>query len=101
MKKLDQAKKLLGLANRARKVTLGMSGTSNSIKKGQCQLLILTMDISSNTRAKIAAAAEERKVRILTCGSKDEFGQIFGRAEVAIIGVEDAGFARALQEILG
>lgn len=100
MTKSDEIFKLLGFAHRARKLTLGMTSTLRSLKKGRTQLLILAFDVSDNVQSKIRLAAKENRVAILTYGTKDAFGQLFGRNEVGIIGVDDAGFAGSLQEIL-
>ena len=96
----DQVFKLLGLANRARKLTLGMTATLQSIRRGKLKLLIVATDCSENARSKIQFAAQQSQIIILNFGTKDELGRYLGRNEVGIIGVEDSGFANALQKIL-
>lgn len=91
---------MLGLANRARKLALGMSAAIGSLKKKRCKLIILAHDIAANAERKITAEALDAGVDIVRSGNKDALGRAFGRKEVAIIAVEDAGFAQSLKEIL-
>ena len=92
--------RLLGLANRAHKVTLGMSATAKSIRQGKCRLLLLAADLAENARQKIAVDAQKAAVPVVEFGTKELLGQVVGRGELGIVGIEDAGFALALRDSL-
>lgn len=96
----DRILGLLGLANRAHKLSLGMTATQKAIARGHCRLLILATDIARNAEEKVGSEAKRHNVPVTSGGSKDDFGRIFGRREVAIIGVNDSGFAKSLSGLL-
>lgn len=100
MTDLEKLYPLIGLANRARKLTLGMSATLQAIRQRRVQLLILADNISVNAASKVEKAAIENGIAIVRGGSKDAYGQICGRAELGIIGVEDTAFAKSLRKVL-
>lgn len=92
--------KLLGFAHRARKLTLGQTSTLRSLAKGRMKAIILASDVSENSESKIKSTAVHRKVAVLTGSTKAEFGRLFGRDEVGIIGILDASFAKSVTDIL-
>ncbi len=96
----EKAHRLLGMANRARMLTLGMSATVQSLRKGQTQLLIVAEDLSDNAKSKLKTASGERHIETVSCGNKDELGRLFGRSELGIVGVDDPGFAKTLFGLL-
>jgi len=100
MADLDKAHNLLGMANRTRKLTLGMSVTQESLRAGRTILLLLAADLSENAAKKVSAVADEKKTPILRAGSKQKYGELFGRVELGIIGIEDHGFAKAIKKAL-
>ena len=95
----DDVIKILGFANRARKLTLGMTSTLRSYKMGKVSLVLLASDLSENASQKIKASLET-KIPIMNYGTKDLFGQAFGRREVGIVGVTDPQFAKSIQGCL-
>ncbi|MFQ6115239.1 MAG: L7Ae/L30e/S12e/Gadd45 family ribosomal protein [bacterium] len=98
MGKIEQAFNLLGFAQRAGKLTLGMTPTLNAIRKEETRTVVLATDISENSKSKIEETAKAHDIPVFMCGTKDEFGQIFGRNEIGIIGISDASFAIAIRE---
>jgi len=88
--------KILRFAHRARKLTFGMSATLQQLHKKKVGLLILTEDLSDNSRKKISLMAESQRLPILSLFTKNECGEIFGREEIGIIGVTDETFVRSL-----
>ncbi len=97
MSKPDLALGLLGLANRARLLSIGMTATVKTIKYRETQLVILAEDLSPNAAKKITEAARKKRIPVLSLSTKDTLGQRLGRNEVGIIGVNDAGFAVSLR----
>ncbi len=97
---MDKLFKMLGFANRAGKVTLGMTSTIGNLRKRKVQTLILATDLADNAEFTIKSNARNQNVPIFTCCTKDEFGQLFGRNEIGIIGIIDANFAKSINKIL-
>ncbi|MFQ5752178.1 MAG: L7Ae/L30e/S12e/Gadd45 family ribosomal protein [bacterium] len=100
MGKIEPLFKILGFAQRARKLTLGMSSTLRSLHKGKTHAVILATDISKNTASKIEMTIREYNVPVYIHSTKDVFGQFFGRREVGIIGITDASFAKSISKML-
>lgn len=100
MTETDQLYKILGFANRARRLTLGMSATMSSLIKNKAKTILLASDISENAGGKIKFAAEQKNIPVYTCGSKTDFGRLFDRREVGIVGIVDAEFAKSIAKIL-
>ncbi len=101
MEEIDRLLKILGFAQRARKLSHGMDAALQAIMKGKAKVVLLATDLSENTRQKIESAALSFKVPIRTCGSKAAYGRALGREETGIIAVIDAMFAKSIIEILG
>jgi ribosomal protein L7Ae-like RNA K-turn-binding protein len=100
MPKTEQLLKILGFANRAGKLRLGMSSNLQTLAKGQAGAIILAEDSSGHVQSKIKSAACARRVPVYQFGNKARFGELFGRKEAGVIAVIDSGFAKAIFEIL-
>lgn len=100
MNELDRVLKILGFAQRARKLTLGMDATVQAIRKNKVRAVILAEDLAENARQKIAAAAKPANVPQYTFGSKSAFAGALGRRETGIIGIIDDAFAKSIFKIV-
>lgn len=102
-KSLVNRKKLLsliGLARRARKVVSGEFSTEKSVKSGRAHLVIVSEEASENTKKQFTNMCAHYKVPIYLFGSKDELGHAMGQEFRASLSVEDAGFARSMEELM-
>jgi ribosomal protein L7Ae-like RNA K-turn-binding protein len=90
---------LIGLANRAGKLTIGGEATEKALFRNKVQLLIFAVDASTGSINKLDAAVRKYLVPTVNLLSKSELGQILGRDEVAILGVRDESFARGLLKL--
>lgn len=97
----EQIFKMLGFANRARKLTFGMSATLQALKRGKIQYIIMASDVSDNAQRKISSAIVRGKTPIHKFSNKMKLGEFFGRTEIGILGIVDAGFAKSIKNILG
>ena len=100
MSKPDLVFNLLGLAHRARRLSLGMTATAKTIRFGETKMLLLAGDLSQNAKSKITSAAAGKRLPVLSISTKDYLGQRLGRKEVGIIGVNDAGFAASIRKAI-
>lgn len=91
---------MLGFANRARKLTFGMSATVQALKKGKVQCVILAADLSENAERKIRKVIPSGKAPVFKFSQKSDLGQFFARNDIGIIGIADAGFAKSIKKIL-
>ncbi|HHX37830.1 MAG TPA: hypothetical protein GX717_07610 [Clostridiaceae bacterium] len=87
---------LLGLSRRGGNLILGMDAVLTGICQGQVQLLVLASDASPNSARKAAAAADRRQVPYCYFGEGAVLGAIFNRNKCVILGLTDAGLAKAV-----
>ncbi len=99
MQEPDKVLKILGFANRARKLTLGMTATVSALKRGGLKLIILAEDCSENTQSKIQLH-NRHNLQVLEYSNKENLGLFFGRGEVGIIGIQDQDFAKSLKKLI-
>jgi ribosomal protein L7Ae-like RNA K-turn-binding protein len=97
----DKALALLGLANRAKKLTTGEELVLKAVRREKAKLVIIAEDISERTAKKIHDKCEYYEVALKQVGTRDELGGAIGKESRAIIAVLDTGFAKKLKELLG
>lgn len=100
MPKTEQLFKLLGFAQRARKLTLGMSATTAALKKRHAKVVIIALDTSGKIGDKVDKLAKMTKTPVFHYGKKEGFGLLFGRRKVGIMSLTDSEFAKAIVNIL-
>jgi ribosomal protein L7Ae-like RNA K-turn-binding protein len=91
---------MLGFAQRARKLTLGMDATLQALRRNKAYAIIISEDLAENARKKITLALEQGNVPHYVCGSKAAFARALARNEVGIIGILDDSFAKSISNIL-
>ena len=91
---------LIGLAKRARKVVSGEFSTEKSVKSGKSHMVIVSEEASDNTKKMFTNMCTHYKVPIYLFGTKDELGHAMGQEFRASLYVEDAGFAKAMAELI-
>jgi len=88
---------LIGLANRAGKVTAGGSMVSDALKSAvKPGLVIVATDVSEAIGTKIISSATHHKVPNITVLTKDDFGVILGKAPRSALAVKSGGFVAQL-----
>ncbi len=98
MEEINGLIKILGFAHRARKLCFGMGATLKALDKGKARGVVLALDTSDNTKAKVETAAKTKKVPVFSFGSKNDLGRRFGREVIGVIGVLDNSFAKAIKK---
>lgn len=84
--------KILGLANRARKLTVGTEFTIKGVRNGKVKLVILASDASSNTQKLVNDKCGTYKVEIVM-GNSFEMSNAIGKNNIMVIGIIDKGFS--------
>lgn len=87
---------LLGFANKAGKLAIGRSAVQAAHFKNKVHAALVATDASG----KIEVLVDDVNKETFRCCTKDELGKILGRNEVAIIGILDQGFAKAIRKAL-
>ncbi|WP_312095138.1 YlxQ family RNA-binding protein [Niallia sp.] len=91
---------LLGLANRARKITSGEELTVKEIRSGNAKLILLSEDASQNTTKKITDKCRSYKVPVKLVSNREILGKAIGKEERVVVAVLDNGFAKKLLTLL-
>ncbi len=91
----EKIRALVAIALKAGKIAVGYSAVSDAVKKGRVKLLLCANDLADSTRVKIMNHGSEA-IPCETLFTRDEWGNIFNRELVGVVGVMDDGLARAL-----
>jgi ribosomal protein L7Ae-like RNA K-turn-binding protein len=91
---------LLGLAQRARKVTLGEEFVLKELSKDQSNLVFLASDAGENIKNKIIKKTEYYSVKLIDSFTTDELSKAIGKENRKVILVSDKGFIDKFNEYL-
>ncbi|KON89048.1 50S ribosomal protein L7 [Sporosarcina globispora] len=96
----NQWMSLLGLANRARKITSGEELAVKEIRNGKAKLVLLSADASANTAKKVTDKCKSFGVPYKLIQNREMLGQAIGKEARVVVAVLDAGFAKKLLTLL-
>ncbi len=91
---------LLGLAFRARKVTLGEEFVLKELAKDQDNLVFLASDAGKNIKNKIIKKTDYYSVILIDLFTTDELSKAIGKENRKVILVSDKGFNKKFKEYL-
>lgn len=97
----NKAYDILGLAQRAGKVISGEAGAEAHLHRGNAKLVILAEDASDRTKRFFSELAAGAKASVITAGNKTRIGLALGKSPRAVVVINDEGFARRLEQLLG
>ena len=87
---------MLGLCQRAGKLSSGETGCLAAIRDGSAELIIVADDASDNTKKRFADSSAFYHKNIITVGEKSELG----KDDRSVLTVNDKGFAKKIAEML-
>jgi ribosomal protein L7Ae-like RNA K-turn-binding protein len=90
---------LLGLAARARALTLGTDMVRGAARDGKLAAAILAADASPTQARKLVPLLEARGIPFEVCLAQDDLGAALGRGPVSAVGLNDPSFARRVMEL--
>lgn len=90
---------LLGLAERARKLTSGEGMVMDAIRHHKAKLVIVATDASQNTKEKALNKGEYYQVPVIIALESASLSQSIGKQR-KIIAITDEGFANKIQSLL-
>ncbi len=86
----------IGLAYRARKVTVGTDITLTAMRNGKVVLLLLATDASHTTKKKVYDKCKTYQVEVLEELSSYDLSTGLGKEDIKVIGITDRGFSQLL-----
>jgi ribosomal protein L7Ae-like RNA K-turn-binding protein len=93
--------KTIGLAMRARKISIGTDMTLDQVRKGQVYLIVLAKDASSNTKKKVTDKAKTYQVDVIESMTSLALSNAIGKKDIKVIGIMDKGFKHLLMSEKG
>jgi ribosomal protein L7Ae-like RNA K-turn-binding protein len=91
--------RMLGLARRAREVTVGLRSTTRAAERHTLRIILLAADASARTAAELRRASGATPVVVM--GSMEELGALVGAAPVAVVGVRHGALALQIGRLAG
>lgn len=88
--------KHLGLAYRARKVTIGTEMTIERLRSKEVSLIILAKDASTATKKKIYDKAKTYEADVIEPLDALQMSNAIGKKDIKVIGITDQGFKRLM-----
>ncbi|MBU5482785.1 ribosomal L7Ae/L30e/S12e/Gadd45 family protein [Clostridium sp. MSJ-11] len=95
----DKFISFLGIAKKAGKCLEGYNKCEDSIKKGNCHLLIVSRESSENTKDKFKTLCDIRNTPMIIYYSKDDLSNILGKEGINIVGISDLSIAKRLMDL--
>ncbi|WP_082234158.1 YlxQ family RNA-binding protein [Halobacillus massiliensis] len=91
---------LLGIANRAGKLTLGEEQIVKDIQRNKAKLVLMASDTGNQTKKKLTDKCSFYDIPCYVVDDRDVFSQAIGKSGRVAIAVLDQGFANKLQSLL-
>ena len=90
----------IGLAQKAGKVSSGTMAARSGLLRNRACLLIMSSDISDNTRESLITACKKQKVPWMVLGNKFELGTCVGKAYRVAVTINEQGIADSIIELV-
>lgn len=81
---------LLLAASRRKRIALGTEAVREALRRSEVSTLVVATD-AEGRRDELAAAADRLGARCAVVGTKSSLGKLFGRDELGVLGIRDAG----------
>lgn len=89
---------MIGFAQKAGKLSSGASASRTSLLRRKAYLLIMSNDISDNSKELLVKSCEKKNVPWIVVGSKYELGTCVGKAYRVAVTINDPGMARTITD---
>lgn len=92
---------MLGMARRAGRLSFGHDAVKDALRNGEAETVIFACDASDRLKDELTALADINSVTAVVTGfGSSEFGKSTGMKSIAVISVNDAGFAKRITELM-
>lgn len=99
--KEEKVSALIGLAYKAGKCVLGRDAIKDALSQNEIKLLLVAKDIAENSLKDLRKLLVEKSCQTISLLSKAQMAKALGKSTLALVGVNDQGFAdRIMQELL-
>lgn len=87
---------LIGIAQRAGKISSGVTAARTSLIRNRACILLMSEDISSNSREILMKSCNKLNIPWIILGSRYELGNSIGKAYRVALTINEAGMAGAI-----
>lgn len=91
---------LLGIAQRAGKLSSGTMAAKNSLIRRRAALLIMSGDIAGNSKDELLTCSNRYGIPAITLGSRYDLGTALGKSHRVALTINDIGMAKAIMRQL-
>jgi ribosomal protein L7Ae-like RNA K-turn-binding protein len=95
----DNFLQFLGLTKRAGKLAEGYNQSEETIKRKTVYLVILSTEVSNNTKEMFMRICQNKNIKVLQHYSSEELGEAVGRAEVNVLCITDKQMGEKLKSL--
>jgi len=95
----DNFLQFLGIAKKAGMLAEGYNKCEELINNKKLYLMILSDDVSQNTKEKFTNYCSNENIFLLEGYSKEELGKILGRDEINLLGIKNVIIAKKLKDL--
>ena len=88
---------MVGMAYRAGRALAGSAACEKGLRQRKVCLLLMQEALSEGTRREFAGLCERFGADVLTVSAANDLGKAIGKTGVMLVGITDAGFAKAIQ----
>ena len=96
---MDKLLQMIGMAKRAGKLVSGGFLSDKAIKSGESRLIVLSRDISDESRKSITDSCKYYNVKYIEYADREQLGKITGGGERTVVSINYSGFAEAVLRI--
>ncbi len=97
----DDVLSVLGLAYRAKKVTIGFDFISQQARQGAVSLIVLASDCSDGTAKSYKNKCQYYQIPCIRYGTRETIGKSVGKQNISAIAICDEGFAALVLKKFG
>ncbi|SHG56840.1 LSU ribosomal protein L7AE [Thermosyntropha lipolytica DSM 11003] len=90
---------IIGLAQRAGKVSSGVMAAKSSIIRRKACLLVMSNDIAANNKETLVSLCEKKGIPFVFLGNKYELGNCVGKAYRVAITINDRKMAEKILQV--
>lgn len=90
----------LGITRKAGKLVIGYNKCEELLKTGTANLVILSKDISENSKKKFEKYSLEHNIDVVNIFSSSELGNVLGMESIKVICVADENMSKKLKSLL-
>lgn len=96
----DSFLNFLGMTKKAGKLLEGYNKCEDAIKRRKVSLVVLSKDISENSKEKFVKYCDTYNVSLVQSYSKWQLGSALGKEEINVLGITDANMSNHLKVLL-